>query len=67
MELHQILYFISSNCPIIIFDINNVIICKVASKAEIDVDLYSEYVLELAAGKWDDRINCSAVYIKIQK
>lgn len=47
MQLHQLLRYISSGTPILIFDIEGVEICNVYDKEDINVDLYEYIIFEV--------------------
>lgn len=66
MQLFQILNFISSNCPVVIFDINGIRIDAATSKKDLKIKYFEEEVLEIAAGKYSDQLPVSAIFIQIQ-
>lgn len=67
MQLHQLLRFITYGTPILLFDVQGVEICKVASKDDINIDLYEYLILDISVGIVDFRRNLHGMYITIQK
>lgn len=67
MQLHQLLRFISINTAVILFDIQGIEICRVASKCDINVDFYEYPVLEIACGPSYLHSSLHSIYITIQK
>ena len=47
MQLHQLLRFIKSGTPIVLFDIMGVEICNVRTKEDINIDLYEETIHDI--------------------
>lgn len=67
MQLYEFLKYISTECPIVIFDVEGIKIASVTSKKDLRVDLYEYMILEVAAGKYSEKLPVSAVYIQLQK
>lgn len=65
MLLHQILRLIPNNIPIMLLDIEKVIIGTYENKADIDINLYEEQVFLMAPGPFKG--NKMALYIMLSK
>ena len=67
MQLHQLLRFINFKTPLIIYDIEGIIICTVNCKNDIDIDLYEYPILELNSGIVGMPNGIPGIFITIQK
>lgn len=67
MQLYEFLNFISSSCPVVVFDINGIKIASVTSKKDLNVELFEYAILEVAAGKYSEQLPISSIYVQIQK
>lgn len=67
MQLHQLLRFIHTGCPISIFDLQGIEIFKCRDKDSIPQELFEYDVLDFTAGWRDLNTRESAIFIMIQK
>lgn len=67
MQLYEFLNYISTNCPVNIFDINGVKIASATSKKDLSSEFFEYSILEVAAGKYSEKLPVSSIYVQIQK
>lgn len=67
MQLHQFLRHVKDNVSIMIFNLNDVCICSVRDKGNINIDLYEYDILDISLGP-SNITGCNyAIYITLEK